>query len=1053
MAEEKSFLQNIKLEISRSFKLVPYERLAFHKIIGILKSDVGLSILIKELERGPDIRQSALLALASFNHPEALSTLLAYLTKNITDDERLVILDHVKRTGSAADIKAVIGFIQHYQEKQGSLEVTTRAYEVLGIIGVESEEVLKFVVSKINEERLDPLVRALAIESLSSFKSISVFENLLKKGEDAFCFGAYKAIYKLSIELAEKARQMKSEDDRLYTYSPDTEDKIVLEIRVLLGKMAHDFDSYSNRTKIAFICAMIACNHREYLIYTMKALTSSDVDLVSMVLYSLYQNVGRLRDPDKLFRSLIAISTEVGRFNEMIVDIFVKFFSMPVDSRSFNLLKDKLYSYIVVTLETYFETYRKEFMITDVIEKGLPESFQRIRRFLLNNCTPELKKGIITFLTQEEPSMVKHVMTDLSRRITYIEGSGIDDMKLLVEVLLDKDRKSRENSAARLEDLNFEKLYLRNRIVRLCRIIGILHIDEAASALVNVFNYLKKYPDKEILDATVLTLSILNYSYMLGEIEVMITTGSDDDRKNALSLLSLFTEQRSLNMILELLKNRLGEDSSIVSSALGILLERDIMGNITASQIFKGIVANNPSPAIRSLAVLGLGQCGFDSDIDYLNDLFYRMGADDQKDVVVRAMANITANSTSYNKRQLIRYLQEYLKDPGIKVRIYSCLLLAQMGNREAMRSIRDMLIIKNKNIQRDILTILGGKTSVEFSFFLLSLLKEEYGISNDIIPAINRLPRDEMKEIDAFIVNIFRKYEAPVLEGIQAHPSDAGIISIEGLKKERMTIMNVVIPVHDGKPERSGIPVLINLNLWLKSRIAAVIQDHGGSITRMSNENVVSYFPDTRAAAETAIEIGRNVVAYNDMQIPEHNINVYIQLLTETVKIINDEIILFPVHMAGSFGNMPVVNKVVIDQATMELLTSKFSIREIPELTLSMNGFAARYFELVSPINFTEMSDQIVSNMREEEEKREQAQQQLEAEMKKLKRGSRAASSAAIARGLDDLAQQLQNQLDEIDRYVEKRSTDRELIKNVRKMLNNVHNMYKVEISRLIID
>ena len=46
-----------------------------------------------------------------------------------------------------------------------------------------------------------------------------------------------------------------------------------------------------------------------------------------------------------------------------------------------------------------------------------------------------------------------------------------------------------------------------------------------------------------------------------------------------------------------------------------------------------------------------------------------------------------------------------------------------------------------------------------------------------------------------------------------------------------------------------------------------------------------------------------------------------------------------------------------------------------------------------------------------------------------------------------------MQNELDEIDRYVQKRSTDRELIKNVRKMLTNVHNLYKVEISRLIVD
>ena len=224
---------------------------------------------------------------------------------------------------------------------------------------------------------------------------------MLKKGDDVILLRRVQGDLRARGGLADKARLMKTDDDRLYTYSPDSEDKIVLDIRVLLGKMTHEFDGYSSRTKIAFICAMIACNHREYLIYTMKALTSNDDRSGQHGALFLYQNIERLRDPDKLFRNLIAISTEIDRFNEMIVDIFVKYFNMPVDTRPFNLLKDKLYNYIVVTLETYFETYRKEFMITDVIEKGLPESFQRIRRFILNHCTPELKKEIITFLTRK----------------------------------------------------------------------------------------------------------------------------------------------------------------------------------------------------------------------------------------------------------------------------------------------------------------------------------------------------------------------------------------------------------------------------------------------------------------------------------------------------------------------------------------------------------------------------------------------------------------------------------------------------------------------------
>lgn len=1053
VAEEKSFLQSIKIEISRSFKLAPYERLSFHKILGILKSDMGMNILVKELERGPEIRMSAISALSGFEQPDALASLVSLIGAPLADPELIMILGTLRRRGGTEHVRSLIEFIKSTQERRVSEECLGAAFEALAAAGGDSEEVLAFLMSNIESERQEPAIRRLSIEALSTFGAITAFEPILKKGDDEECCAVYRAIYVMVTELADKAGKAEEERDRLFTYSPDSEDRVVLEVRVLLGKMTHNFDDYSNRTKNSFICAMIACNHREYLIYTMKALTSGDVELVGMVLYSLYLNVARLRDPDKLFRSLIAFSTEWSRFNEMIVDVFVKYFAVPVDSRPFNLLRDKLYSYIVVTLETYFETYRKEFMITDVIEKGLPESFQRIRAFMLNNCSPELKKEIVSFLIQDDPALVKHVVSRMGRSITHIEGSDVEDYAMLMELLLDKDRKSRENSATRLEDLNFEKLYLRNRLCRLCNIIGALNIGEAASILVNIYNYLKKYPDREILEVTVLALSTLNYSYMLGEIEVMLTTGGEEDQKSALRLLSLFTEQRSLNMTLELLKNRLAEDSVIVETAIKMLLERDIAGTITASQIFKGIVVNNPSPLIRGMAVLGIGQCGFDADIDYLNDLFYKMTGNDEKDMIVRAIASITARSTSYNKRQLVRYLQEYLKDPGIRVRIYSCLLLARLGNREALRSIRDMLVIKNKSVQRDILTLLGDLKSIEFTFFLLSLLKEEYGISKDIVPVMGKLPLEEMKEVDGFVVNIFRKYEAPAVEGIQPVAEDRKAVSIDGLREERVTILNIVVSRRGLPGGGATVPDLITLNLRVKSLIAEPIREHDGVITRMSNERVVAYFADPGHAATAAIRIGKLVRDFNARRVAARRIDLHQQLLTGIVKLVNEEILEFPIGLVNDFGDLPVTNRIIADEATRELLAESFSLEVLPGPIRSSSGCVLRSYELLNQVNFIRISEEIIKALREEEELRERKKQEIDAEIKKLKRERGGSSSVEIMRGLDDLGQMLQSQLDEIDRYVQKRSTDRELIKNVRKLLVNVHNLYKVEVSRLIVE
>ena len=94
--EEKSFLQAVKLQISRSFKLVPYERLAFHRIIGILRTDVGMGILLKDLDAAPDIRRSAIEVLSRFNQPQALAGLAACLKREITDEEKLAILECIQ---------------------------------------------------------------------------------------------------------------------------------------------------------------------------------------------------------------------------------------------------------------------------------------------------------------------------------------------------------------------------------------------------------------------------------------------------------------------------------------------------------------------------------------------------------------------------------------------------------------------------------------------------------------------------------------------------------------------------------------------------------------------------------------------------------------------------------------------------------------------------------------------------------------------------------------------------------------------------------------------
>lgn len=1051
MSEEKSFLQSIKMEISKTFKLVPYERIAFHKILGLLKTENGKKILLQEIDKTSYIRSSAIENLCFFDSPDILQKLTQMLSTDLPENDIVLILDYIKKYGGEEQIPAVKSLIELQKEEFKSLPITTKAFAALRKIGKGNNEILEYLMALVKENEIDKNIVYHAIISLSAFNLIYPFEEILKENDEQLIYAVYQALYLLCSDLADESIAANAENKGLYTYTPEAEDKFILDIRVLLGKMTVRFDKYSNRIKAAFISVMLVCNHREFLVYVMKALTSRDQNLVKMVLFTIHSNISRLKDPDKLFRSLIALSTESEEENNLIVDIFIKYFSQKIQSRNFNILKDKLYNYIVVTLESYFETFRKDFMIPEVIEKSFPESFQRIRSFLLEKFTPELKKKIVHFLTNETPAGVKHVIVDIAKWVKYISPNQEEDLSTLLQVLYDQDKKSRENSAARLEDLRYEKRYLRNRIVRLCKIIEGLSINEASSTLVNIYNYLKKYPDADILNAAIHTLSMLNYSYMLGEIEIMLTTGMEEDQKIALNLLSLFHEQRSMNIITDYLKEHFADPTPIVKSLISILLERDIKGNVTIVELFKKIIISNDEIEIRGLSILGVGDCGFDADIDYLNELFYILDKDEPKDFVVRSIGNILSLSADVNKRNLKKYLLEYLKDPSIKVRIYSCLLLVKLGDRNALKAIRDMLVIKNKSIQREILTILGELRSVEFSFFLVSLLKDEYAISGDIIPVIRNLPEEDLLEIDGFVVNLFRKFDTTDLEMFASHQKKDEV-KITGLKNEEITILS--IDLFKLKPDAEySLTELIDLNMRLKNLSSSIIDTNKGIISAITNKKIIAYFKDPLHAAKTAISISENFKRYNSTRTHSMQINIQMQLKHGYASLINEEILFFQNGFDMETRFLPFSCDILCDKAFYEKIKDSYITMPIPDIIFSGKSQLTSILEIISPLNFVETAERLLITIIKDQEESKKMHMQIEAEMKQLRKEYRPKDATSIASELEDLGEQLKNQLDAIDRYVQRRTTDRELIKNVRKMLKNTHDYYRVEISRMIIE
>jgi hypothetical protein len=184
----------------------------------------------------------------------------------------------------------------------------------------------------------------------------------------------------------------RSEENEMFTKTPPENDNFLLNIRVLLSKYTSHFDYYSTETKNSYIKALLASNHREYIIYIMKALTSTNSALIDSTLFTLLNNIQILTNPDKLFRSLISMPSVTNRDDTIIEDIFISFFSNMPKTRNNNLIKDKIYNYIVVMLDSFFENYRKNHMIPEIVEKDHVQEFQIIRKFILEKFNPKIKK-------------------------------------------------------------------------------------------------------------------------------------------------------------------------------------------------------------------------------------------------------------------------------------------------------------------------------------------------------------------------------------------------------------------------------------------------------------------------------------------------------------------------------------------------------------------------------------------------------------------------------------------------------------------------------------
>ncbi len=1048
MAEDKNFLQTIKLEISRTFKLDQYERMSFHNLLGVIKSANGRDLLIKELNKDPEIRISALFNLSKMNDDSLVPVFIELLEGNIANEEISIILDYFSMCGVPIDGSVFIDLIKKLKEQDGNRDVVLKAFDVMGRLCSENSTVLDYLISLLEGESTSHMVTG-ALMALSYFKRIDVFEDILQKN-DSLSSAVFDSIYRLNVQIMANVYSTDKKDysrqERFQEKTFTAEEKLLLQVKVLLGKVAPKFDSYSDGTKISFINAMLSCNHREGIIYAIKGLESRDINIVHQTLYVIYNNISRLRTPEKLFRSLLAMNILSDNNNDIVVDIFYKYFFEKEDSRADILYRDKLYGYISSSLESFFETYRREFMIPDVVENSFPENFQKIRSFILKRLNPEIKRKIIENLTAHDYEHSRKVMEYISGWIKYTDENDKEALSFLTDILLDSDPVSREKSAGRIESVNFDKIYLQKRIVRLCRIISRLHIESAAKPLVYIYNYLKKYPETEIFEASIDALCRLNYSYMLSEVEIMITAGSPEDQIKAVKILPLFTEKRLINIITEYLKNNITTVNENVKGMIKILSDQNIKSNINVISVLRDIIENNPDMEIKRKAMEGFGNCALAEDVEYLNKHFHETDDRIIRETAVKGIASIIARRTDYNSQQLLRFTQEYLKDSSIRVRIFSCMILIRLGNQDALRVVRDMLIIKNKSIQREIFTVLSNIQSADFYFFLISLLREEYGISRDIINVLGKLPAEELHEIETFIINLFRKFELP--EGMGQPKLTASPV----LVKKDVILFYFIVNNYISLSSELNFYELINLNQKIDALTLKSLNKYSGVISHKSPDAVTVWFLEIENAIKAAEKIRDGILNYNSSSIYSMNLDVSLVITSAPVSMYRDEIKDYSYDEYIVKPGLPLSNTILLNRDAADKVKQSYYSTPVPEILYSFNSGENLHYELITSVNFLDSAFAIINEKEEAIERKKEMELQIESQVKSLHMQGRSTTSIVIAGELENVGVKLKSQFAEIERYVNLRSTDRELNRNVRQMLGNAYDLYRVEISKLTI-
>ncbi len=1024
---EHDILQSMKLEITKNLKFTPYLRISLHPFIAQSKSDIAHNILCAELSAEPAIRFSAIRTITNYLLPGFTDLFHALFQHSITDDEKIHICMYLATFGNSQTVELFNNYILDNFNKESNHTIVIQCLETLRILRHPDSSLLKTLKSIISETGTHEVIRYYALRTLSIYNDIHVLSSLIKQDEYTL-LGIFDAIAFISNYCITQKNQKKEESD-----SPN-EENLIIELRVFLSRMLPQFDEFSTRVKISCLNALITSKHRETNDYVLKILSGHNENEKEELLLLLQHTIMLLRDPEPLIRALISYGTVSPHHNTIIADTIINYFESLQNDRSSTLLKDKLFNYFTVTLDSFFELYRKNYMISDVEEKNYPEIFRDVRNFILSKFTPHILNKIIHYLRYEENTDIHTIITLLSTYMPFIDSSIRNTFSLLIEMLYDRDPKSREITASRLETIDFEKRFLQERIIRLCNIIARLNIQSAATLLVKIYNYLKKYRDEKLFDACIQTLSIMKYPYMLGELELMLLSGDRNDQLFALKYLVHYTQQQTAPILFELLKNTETLDPDVIITDLQLLLQDETTQYKNSSEILTNIVLKYNEIAIKQFAIRNVGHCGSEKEIEWLITLFAETNEISLKETILQSISSIILRLRDFNKRALSQFLLDCLKESGIRIRIYAITLSLQLNNKDVGKYIKEMLIIKNRDIQTEMLYIFHNYITPEFSYFLLSLLKEDYSIAHEIISLLQNLPAEISEDIVNFIGNMYKK------NGIDISQAQAPL-TIKPGKIDTLSDYFIITIKMYGDTNSILLEKLVTALNTIQSLILNHCKQNNLAIHALLPGLITVYSNNPLNVADALISIIQSIQKYNDTSNTPfkaiiQSYNARIIQSGQDITIVSDT----------TYTHDILYNYAIIDENLYSAIHEEFTCNPLPHILANHSHIQLFYLsnKKNSLVEAHKDLDQIILNEKTKKEK----EQELLDEIKKRKLHMQSQGSADYLATLERVNGILRSEINEINKYIQKRSTDRELNTQVSRMLENLQRKIFLEIS-----